>query len=294
MSETVKRGTIHWYGTMPESRGAASAPASGVVEIGHYPSGEPVINFPNRGVQVKRLLLRPMSMLDLMGGLFFADALQERGQRLIELVLPFVPGARQDRMNSEGDYLFTAKSVAKDINARTFRKVTVLDPHSEVISGMINRCSIVHADECVRYGLGHGLVTASRYTAVVSPDSGAEKRAGAVARMLSLPMIHGWKTRDVSNGKITGFGLERADISGHVLVVDDICDGGGTFVGLASILKERNLKADLYVTHGIFSQGTARLLEHYEQVICTDSLEVVPSTGVVVLPVSQNLFEGTT
>ena len=40
------------------------------------------------------------------------------------------------------------------------------------------------------------------------------------------------------------------------LIVDDICDGGGTFVGSAKLLIEAGAdRVDLYVTHGIFSKG---------------------------------------
>lgn len=260
------------------------------IPVSHYPSGEPLTRFPQAHSQIYRILLRPMSMLDLMGGLFFVDALQERNQRDIDLILPFVPGARQDRLNDKGDFLFTAKSVAKEINARKFRSVTVLDPHSEVTPALIDRCRVIHAHECVH--AGGAQFAPIRYSAVVSPDSGAEKRAGAVARNLNLPMIHGWKTRDVATGAITGFGLERSDVQGRVLVVDDICDGGGTFEGLAKIIEERGLKADLYVTHGIFSKGTTELLKHYERIYCTDSIET-ERPGVEVIDVSKRLIEGT-
>src|SRR5271154_3186044 len=200
MGESVK-GTIHWHGVDEGHRITQS------IQIGSYPSGEPVVNFP-RKAYVERILFRPLSMLDFMGGLWFADALMERGQAPPELILPFVPGARQDRLNDVGDYLFTAKSVAREINARGFKKVTILDPHSEVIAALIDRCTIVHAHECLDLYVIVGPIqphhSSNRYSAVISPDAGAEKRAGAVAKKLGIPLIHGWKTRDVATGKIAG------------------------------------------------------------------------------------------
>ena len=289
----TKKGTIRWSGKYGYKNDTFER-TSGSIDIGSYPSGEPVLNFPtmhDANTIVEKLLLRPLSMLDFMAGLFFVDALVERGHSPPELILPFVPGARQDRLNDEGDYLFTAKSVAREINARDFKKVTVVDPHSEVISGLIDRCHVVHAHECFSYTSQ----TAS-YLAVVSPDAGAEKRASAVAKKLGLPMVHGWKSRDVATGRITGFGLETSDIfktltPPTVLVVDDICDGGRTFLGLAEVLKERSIKADLYVTHGLFSQGTEALLQHYGRLFCTDSIEA-PSPGVEVIKVCEKLIEG--
>jgi ribose-phosphate pyrophosphokinase len=263
-------------------------PVLGPVTTRNYPSGEPLVDF-DRGYHVDRLLLRPESMMEMMGALFFVDAMVERGHSVPRLILPFVPGARQDRLNDTGDYLFTAKSIAKEINLRKFPRVTVLDPHSEVISGMIDRCEVVHAADCF-----FGMNEVDLYDAVVSPDAGAEKRAGAIARRLKVPMLHGWKTRDVATGAINGFGMEPCGKFTRVLVVDDICDGGGTFLGLAKeVLVPRGIKADLYVTHGIFSQGLDALARVFFKIICTDSVTGRPREGVTEIPVCQRLLEGT-
>jgi hypothetical protein len=68
------RMNIHWSYGLENVCGKSA--------VGNYPGGEPLItHFPRNGPRIDRLLMRPMSMLDLMGGLFFADALAERGQR---------------------------------------------------------------------------------------------------------------------------------------------------------------------------------------------------------------------
>ncbi|HCW17254.1 MAG TPA: phosphoribosylpyrophosphate synthetase, partial [Achromobacter sp.] len=49
-----------------------------------------------------------------------------------------------------------------------------------------------------------------------------------------------------------------------VLVVDDICDGGRTFLELASALRDTTRQpVYLYVTHGIFSKGLGELNARY-------------------------------
>jgi len=127
--------------------------------------------------------------------------------------------------------------------------------------------------------------------AVIAPDAGAEKRAGAVAYRLGLPMLHGWKTRDVHDGRISGFGLERATLApGRVLVVDDICDGGGTFIGLGEVIAKRKLQPDLFVSHGLFTKGTAKLREFYGRIMTTDSIDGAHEC-VDVVPVATHLFE---
>lgn len=269
---------IAWYGW----RGTESE--VGFIDVRSYPNGDPLIEFP-RDARVERVLLRPRSMLGFMGGLFFLDALSARQRSMPELILPFVPGSRQDRLNDEGDYLFTARSVANLVNSASASSVTILDPHSNVITGLLAACRVLRADECLP------TITPGYYQAVVSPDAGAEKRAGLVAKKLGVPLLRAWKTRDVKTGAISGFGMEDvpAGLGYPVLVVDDICDGGGTFVGLADVLDQAGLKADLFVTHGLFTKGTQGLLSRYMRVICTDST-VYPRPDVQIVQVCNDLL----
>lgn len=255
-------------------------------EVKTYPDGTPIIAW-SEGIpdkDVDSILVRPNSIGDFVAAMFLVDAWVERGNSIPRLLIPNVPGARQDRLNDSGDYLFTAKSVARMINDRNFPEVVVVDPHSEVISGLIDRCHVVHSDWVLLNHRPFGM----KWDAVIAPDAGAEKRANAVAKALQIPVvIHAGKTRDVTNGKITGFWLQDIADEGveRVLVVDDICDGGGTFLGLADEIDKAGYEADLYVTHGIFSQGTKALNERYTEVICTDSI-VKSRENVSVLPIS--------
>jgi len=240
------------------------------IELNAYPDGIPWCAKPGPWCDGTNLtvLLRPRSLAAFAAGLFWVDAFNERHPRAEAcLVLPFIPGARQDRLNDEGDWLFTARSVARMINARCFAQVVVLDPHSDVSPALIDRCKVVksHAIECVCSELEK-----NKYAAVVSPDAGAEKRAAAFANRLCIPLIHAWKSRNIADGKISGFGHEPIP-RGKLLIVDDICDGGGTFVGLAKTF-ENAVRPDLFVTHGLFSKGTEEVTPGFERMYCTDSI----------------------
>lgn len=114
--------------------------SAGALETKTYPAGEPLITSQDSPI---RLLVRPRVLSDLHAALYWADALAERGRALPELILPCVPGARQDRLNPSGDQLFTIKSIARDLNARRFPSVTILDPHSDVTPALIERCRVV-------------------------------------------------------------------------------------------------------------------------------------------------------
>lgn len=253
------------------------------VALERYPDSMPLVQHAGSPF-VYRVLLRPESLGSFVAGLFWLDSIAARFNCFPHLVLPFLPGARQDRLNSSGDALFTAKSVAQLINARELPSVTVLDPHSEVMPGLLDRCRVIHAAELINPPAG-------KYSAVVAPDAGSEKRATAVALKLEVPLIHAWKTRSVSDGTITGFGVEPINLpeGARVLVVDDICDGGRTFLGLADAIGAR-FDLHLWVTHGIFSAGTAELKKRYSHIYCTDSILRAPD-GVIRIGVCDRLLE---
>lgn len=250
------------------------------VTVERYPGGEPLVR--ERNVPVA-MLLRPKRLTTFFAALWWVDALAERGIPAPRLVLPYAPGARQDRMNASGDVLFTAKSVAREINLRSFPKVTVFDPHSDVIAGLIDRCTVVHADIFP--------ARSASYDGVIAPDAGAEKRASLVAQRLGVELYRGWKERDVTTGALKGFGVQMLGALCHYLVVDDICDGGGTFLGLAERIDSLGATADLYTSHGLYTQGTDALLRAFPRVFCTDST-LGAKPGVTVFPIALSLLRG--
>ena len=109
---------------------------------------------------------------------------------------------------------------------------------------------------------------------LVSPDKGAFSKVKALATTLGgIPFIKADKVRDPETGDLSGFSYEGSVQGLDLLIVDDICDGGGTFVGLAKILKEGGAKSiSLYVSHGIFSKGLKVLDGAIDAVYTTDSL----------------------
>ena len=95
-------------------------------------------------------------------------------------------------------------------------------------------------------------------------------------------MIECSKSRDVKTGKLKGFKVYADDLQGKdCLIVDDICDGGGTFMGLAEELKNKNA-GNLYlaVSHGIFSKGFDHLAEHFTKIFTTDSFQNINNENV--------------
>jgi len=191
-------------------------------------------------------------------------------------IIPYFPGARADRGAP-----FGADVYVEFIYSLSLDQVITYDPHSEVYVELLGHDPVLDVTPVYPHEL-LGTMTAqitmpNVYDGIIAPDKGAKVRSGAVARELGLPLYTATKTRDFETGKLNGFGMEQTlPNDGHYLIVDDICDGGGTFVGLANHLQEttENIRLDLYVSHGVFSKNALENLESaFSKVFTTDSYD---------------------
>ena len=93
----------------------------------------------------------------------------------------------------------------------------------------------------------------------MAPDAGAHKRVLALGERFGAPVVCCAKLRNTATGKLSGARVldEVPDLP--LLVVDDICDGGGTFVALAALLRRHSDRPlGLYVTHGLCTRAWRR------------------------------------
>ncbi len=63
-----------------------------------------------------------------------------------------------------------------------------------------------------------------------------------------------------------------------VVIVDDLCDGGATFIAEAQYLRKhipgiKNLK--LFIYHGLFTKGIDIVADHFDEIICTNSYQEI-------------------
>ncbi|QIK63332.1 ribose-phosphate pyrophosphokinase [Leucobacter viscericola] len=192
----------------------------------------------------------------------WADWVHSLGHRAVAH-LPYLPAARADRGTP-----FGAQVYANLINTCNLDEVVVFDPHSPVAPSLINNVRIVESTAVI----AERVIPSGNYEAILAPDAGAVHRAQLVADRMGLPLFTATKSRDFDTGKLTGFHApENLPRLGRVLVVDDICDGGGTFMGLAKATGLHRDQLDLWVSHGIFSGRAPQLRESYGTVFTTDS-----------------------
>ena len=193
---------------------------------------------------------------ELVALVYLANHLRSNGVKRIELYMPYIPNARQDRVKKIED-VFTLKYFAGVINSLGFDKVSVLDPHSSVSEALIEKISVESPKNYIenvidditrsgKYANENGIMRLMMFY----PDEGAMKR---YAGMIPCPYAFGIKDRDWSTGQIKGLkvsGSVECIKDSTVLIVDDICSRGGTFYYSALKLKELGAKnIILYVTH---------------------------------------------
>jgi ribose-phosphate pyrophosphokinase len=190
--------------------------------------------------------------------------------KIISLFIPYFPAARQDRVMIKGEPL-SVKVYADIINAMNLEKVFVFDAHSEVTPALINNCEVIPNHTFIQTVIK----TIGNDVKLISPDGGALKKIYKVSEFLGgVEVVECSKSRDVKTGRLSGFKVYEDDLQGmDCLIVDDICDGGGTFVGLAEELKNKNAgKLYLAVSHGIFNKGF-EVLDCFEKIFTTNSFK---------------------
>ena len=193
-----------------------------------------------------------------------ANALEHRFAKKKELFIPYLMGARFDRVMQSGDS-FDLQVVANLINSCGFEKVVLLDVHSDVATALIHRSINISNRFLVE-----------KYTqqeaVLICPDAGAAKKIKHYFDWNPniVDVVYCIKSRELSTGKLTLKVLEAERCAGrNCVIIDDICDGGATFLAIAEQIKPSHLT--LIVTHGIFSKGFEKLEKSFDEILVSDS-----------------------
>lgn len=168
-------------------------------------------------------------------------------QSTVVLEMPYFPYARQDKKVSN-DATFARSTFISLLRALPgIKEYRTLDVHSSLMEGsrFKNESPVSYIKAAIR---------AVGPTVIVFPDKGASVRYGDL--FSAFQTAHCEKTRNQETGEITGMKvIGEVNPTDRVLIVDDICDGGRTFIEIAKMLPDVQ-DINLYTTHGIYSKGT--------------------------------------
>lgn len=184
--------------------------------------------------------------------LLLADTLKMNGISIRHLTIPYVPYSRQDRVNKQGECL-SIKTFCGLINQIGAKSVTIYDPHSDITTALINNVDVLTQADIFVPQLYH-----KQDYYLISPDAGAAKKIYKIAaKVKPIGVVEFSKVRNTETGEISGVSTACHWFNGkECVIVDDICDGGRTFIEIAEVLKRRGAgKITLMVTHGFFTKG---------------------------------------
>lgn len=252
----------------------------GKVDIKHFADGETLVEL-GESVRGKRCYVvqstsKPVNE-HLMELLICLDALRRSSATEITCIIPYFGYARQDRKAMPRQPI-TAKLVASMLETAGANRVVTFDLHAAQIQGFFN-CPVDDLTTVPMMGQYFRRKNMNvDETVVVSPDHGGVKRARTLAEIIGCPLAIIDKRRPRANE------VEACNIIGDVydkdvIIVDDICDTGGSLLAASSILKQHGAK-DIYVciTHGLFSNGATLKIEQspIKEVVVTNTIVVPP------------------
>jgi ribose-phosphate pyrophosphokinase len=166
-----------------------------------------------------------------------------------KLHMPFLPYGRQDKPVGN-DRTFSLHLFGRLLRMCEFTEVSTIDAHSNLLHYYVKLINL-HPQSAI-----DNAISATGATTICYPDSGAHDRYSDAIQ--GEPLVLG-KVRDQSTGNITGIELVSGEVrpNDSILIVDDICDGGRTFIEACKLIKsiEPTARVHLYVSHGIFSKG---------------------------------------
>lgn len=240
-----------------------------------YPDNQPHVNINQirEGDHVKVVC----SILDsktLINLLQCSNALDNVFAKKKVLAIPYLMGARFDRLMQYGDSI-DLKVVSDMINSCGFEKIYLYDVHSDTATMLIkNAINIPNVNLVKKYDKENAVL--------ICPDAGAVKKVERYFEWNDklADVVYCNKTRDLSTGKISLEVLSPAMcVQKNCVIIDDLCDGGGTFLAIADQIFPKTLT--LIVTHGVFSKGTKIFEEKFTEVIVSDSYCHEPESKIV-------------
>ena len=215
--------------------------------------------------------------------LLVANVFHNENWRIRLLKIKYLIGSRMDRVMGP-QQPHTLKVIMSILNTISCDSVQIVEPHSDVVEALCNHpFSILGWDEILYEEANtrenKKLKDILSRSIIITPDAGMYKKVERFCQAFNnFNVVEASKKRDLKTGNITATHVNGQHVLAgqECLVIDDLCDGGKTFIELAKVLKSSGAKKlILAVCHGVFSKGLDELLTHYDHIYTTDSYAYV-------------------
>ncbi|HHN81263.1 MAG TPA: ribose-phosphate pyrophosphokinase [Methanomicrobia archaeon] len=213
-----------------------------------------------------------------------AKTLEDMGIKRIEIIMPYMPYARQDKVFRLGEPFslqYVLEFFAQSGVSRMYTlmaHITRLSEIMDITKGMrVVNISVV--DAIVSYV--RRLNLDNPY--VVGPDTESEKWADAISHKLDAEYTVLDKTRDINTGEVRTKGPLPNLTGRQVVIVDDIVSTGKTIENAVKLTREKRPDSiHVVVVHGIFSGNAIDRLSKYDINIATSNTIYNPFSTICV------------
>lgn len=199
------------------------------------------------------------------------------GKRPLNVRIPCMFQQQHDRRFNKNES-HELKLICEFLNSCDFATVEIFHPHNEsAISTILNNVIFTPTKDYYRRVFDnlrkHDVyINDPNKSApiLLSTDAGSFKWVNKIAEEYKLDLYAANKMRE--KGKLTQH-IECQDFKGRdIIILDDLCVYGGTFVGLGKMLKERNCgKLFLVVSHITVKTPNKELENLFDTVYTTNS-----------------------
>jgi ribose-phosphate pyrophosphokinase len=271
-----------------------------IINIEHFPDGTPRINLNPGSIEAREYDSSHYIIIDWFyesnDELFYLMLVKRHLERYLVdvnycLYMPYIPNARFDRTKHNSE-VFTLKYFCDFINSLDFKAIYVLDAHSDVSTALLNNCVCESPKEYIDTVISE-IEKDNSELVLYFPDAGASKRYASMFPRYKY--IYGNKVRTWETGEIVGteivnpFNVDLKDKT--ILIIDDICSKGTTFIKSAEALQPYNV-GDIYlwITHceDTIFEGYIPESDLIKKVFTTDSLFTGKHEKIEVMELYEN------
>ncbi len=263
----------------------------GKVNIQRFSDGEIGVEFQEsiRGQFVFLIQSTFAPSDNLMELLLMIDAAKRASAYKVIAVMPYYGYARQDRKDRPR-VAIGSKLVANMLTAAGADRVITMDLHAPQIQGYFD-IPVDHLDSSavfIPYIEQLGLTNLT----FAAPDVGSANRIREIASFFEVEMVicdkHRKRANEISSMVVIGDVVDR-----DIVMIDDICDTGGTLAKSAGLMKEKGARSvRALCTHPVLSGKAYENIENsaLEELVVCDTIPLKMTTGKIKVLSVDELF----